>query len=49
VFGIAPVWCIGDAVGKTVEWSKCYFDGGDIKECTKKQIKEYIKRKMENV
>ncbi len=42
VFGIEPVWDVAEAVGKTVEWSKCWQGGGDINACMEKQIKEYL-------
>lgn len=42
-FGISPLWHIDDAISKTVEWTKVWHSGGDIKGCTDNQIKEYMK------
>lgn len=42
VFGIAPKWNIAAAIGKTVEWTKCWQAGGDIEGCMRKQILEYL-------
>ena len=41
--GWRPRWHIGDAVEKTVEWSKVYLAGGDVNSVMEKQIKEYFK------
>ena len=35
-------WGIEEAVRKTVEWSKCWYSGGDVNDCMKKQIAEYL-------
>lgn len=40
-FGWKPVWNLDRAIEKTVEWTKCYFSGGDIKACMDKQIAFY--------
>lgn len=37
-----PRWHIQDAVEKTVEWSKAYFSGDNIRSIMDKQIKEYL-------
>ena len=42
VFGVAPKWNVKKAIEKTVEWSKCWQAGGDVEECMKKQILEYL-------
>ena len=42
VFGWRPVWNIDKAIEKTVEWSKCYFSGGDIRDCMDKQINLFL-------
>ncbi len=39
--GWAPVWNIDTAIGKTVEWTKAYFDGS-ANECLEKQVREYF-------
>lgn len=41
--GWQPLWDINRAVEKTVEWSKAYLSGGDIREIMDKQISEYLK------
>lgn len=40
-FGWKPVWHIGEALEKTVAWSKLYFAKGDIIGCMDAQIAEY--------
>ncbi len=40
-FGWKPVWHIGEALEKTVAWSKLYFAKGDITGCMDAQIAEY--------
>lgn len=40
-FGWNPRWNLGDAMDKVVEWSKEYFNGGDLRAMMDKQIKEY--------
>ena len=41
-FGWHPRWNLDTAICKVVEWSKCWMNGGDVRECMVKQIKEYI-------
>lgn len=40
-FGWKPVWGIREALKKTVEWSKEYLAGGEMKEVMDRQIAEY--------
>ena len=42
VFGWTPCWNLSDAVGYTVEWTKCLRDGGDVEKCMDKQIAEFV-------
>lgn len=42
-FGWVPRWHLDTAVEKTVEWSKCWMNKGDIRECMDKQIYEFLK------
>ena len=42
-FGWKPIWNIDDAMNKLVEWYSIYLSGGDVIECTNRQIKEYLK------
>lgn len=42
VLGWKPRWHITDAVEKTVEWSKAYFNNDDISAVMEKQINEYM-------
>lgn len=41
-FDWKPHWNLEKAIEKTVEWSKCWISGGDIRECMDKQIKEFL-------
>ncbi|MBR4330008.1 MAG: CDP-glucose 4,6-dehydratase [Candidatus Riflebacteria bacterium] len=41
-FGWKPRWNLDRAVEKVVEWTKCYFSGGDVRVCMDKQIEEYL-------
>lgn len=40
-FGWKPRWNLDIAVEKTVEWSKCWINGGNIRACMDKQISEF--------
>ena len=42
VLGWKPRWNLDKAVEKVVEWTKCYFSGGDVRACVDKQIEEYL-------
>lgn len=44
VFGWKPRWGVGEAIEKTVEWSKVYFAKGDIPACMDAQIKEFFEK-----
>lgn len=37
-----PRWNVETAIEKTVEWTKCYIDNKNIKECMDRQIKEFF-------
>ena len=41
-FGWQPKWDLDKAIEKVVEWSKCWLDGGDVRNCMDKQIKEFF-------
>lgn len=41
VFEWKPHWSVDKAIEKTVEWSKCWLDNGDIRACMDKEIKEF--------
>lgn len=41
-FGWSPVWTINKTVEKVVEWTKVYFDKGNIAEVMDKQISEFM-------
>lgn len=45
-FGWTPHWHVYEAVEKTVEWSKCYFENGDIRKCMDNQINDFINSKI---
>ena len=41
-FGWKPVWCVDDAVEKSVEWTKTYLENQmKVPECLEEQIKEF--------
>ena len=42
VFGWKPNWGVKEAVKKTVEWSKVFFEGGNIPLCMDRQIEEFM-------
>lgn len=42
VFSWQPHWHIYEAVAKTVEWSEIWLNGGNVRECMDKQIKEFL-------
>ena len=42
-FGWKPRWHVTDAIERTVEWSRVYFDKGDIPAVMEKQIKDFLK------
>lgn len=41
-FGWKPKWNLETAIEKTVEWSKCYFEKGDIRACMDRQINDFL-------
>lgn len=41
-FGWKPKWGIKEAVQKTVEWTKCWLEDENIKECMSEQILAYF-------
>ena len=42
VFGWMPRWDLNTAVAKTVDWSKVWASGGDVRECMDQQIEEFL-------
>ncbi len=40
--GWKPKWNLEKAIEKTVEWTKCYIEGGDICSCMDRQIDEFL-------
>lgn len=42
VLGWRPVWNLEQAVSKTIEWTKCWHSGGDIRQCMEKQFNEFL-------
>lgn len=42
VFDWKPHWHVTEAVEKTVEWSRCYMEKGDVRKCMDKQIEEFL-------
>ena len=43
VFGWQPRWHIDEAVAKTIEWTKVYFDGGNIGNIMETQIQDFLR------
>lgn len=41
-FGWKPHWNLETAIEKTVEWSKCWISGGNIRKCMDRQMKEFL-------
>lgn len=41
-FGWQPRWNLSTAIEKTVEWSKCWIGGGDVRECMDRQISQFL-------
>ena len=41
-FGLRPHWNLDTAVAKTVEWSKCWLNGEDVRACMDQQIHEFL-------
>lgn len=44
-FNWSPTWHIAEAIEKTTEWAKAYFNGNDMRVCTIKQIIEFLKER----
>ena len=44
VFGWKPTWHVEEAIERTVEWSRVYFEGGDIAKIMEKQINDFISK-----
>ncbi len=42
IFGWSPKWNLDTAVEKTVEWTKCWLNGDDIRKCMDRQIEEFL-------
>jgi len=42
LFKWKPRWNVKKAVEKTVEWTKVYFENGDVVECMNRQIEEFL-------
>ena len=41
-FGWKPHWNLDTAIEMTVEWTKCWLSGGNIKECMDKEIEKFL-------
>ena len=44
VFGWSPIWNLETAIQKTVEWTKCWSAGRNVRECMEDQIAEYMNK-----
>ena len=41
-FGWRPVWALDKAIDKTVEWTKCWASGENVRQCMERQIEEFV-------
>lgn len=41
-FNWKPHWTLEKAIEKVVEWSKCWANGGNVRDCMDKEIKEFL-------
>lgn len=41
-FGWKPVWGIDEGLKRTIEWTKCMMEGGDIPACMDEQIRSFF-------
>lgn len=41
-FGWKPHWNLDAAIEMTVEWTKCWLSGGNIRECMDKEIEKFL-------
>lgn len=41
-FGWKPHWNLDKAIEMTVEWTKCWLSGGNIRECMDKEIEKFL-------
>lgn len=41
-FGWKPHWNLDTAIEMTVEWTKCWLSGGNIRECMDKEIENFL-------
>lgn len=41
-FGWRPHWTTAEAIEKVVEWSKCWQQGGDVRDCMERQIATFL-------
>lgn len=48
-FGWKPHWNLKVAMEKTIEWSKCWISGGDVRDCMNRQINEFFRQNKEEV
>lgn len=46
VFNWKSRWNISDAVKKTVDWTKIYFNNGNVDKCMDNQIREFFKKDL---
>ncbi len=42
-FGWRPQWSLDTAIKKTVEWYRCWLEGGDVAACMHRQIEEFVR------
>jgi CDP-glucose 4,6-dehydratase len=49
VLSLPPLWNIEDAISKTIEWTKVWANGDDVRGITDKQIIEYLDQRKESL
>ena len=50
IFDWKPVWCVDDAVSKSVEWTKIYLENQvKVPECMESQIRQFFDGRGQNV
>lgn len=44
IFNWRPHWDLDKAIEKVTEWSRCWLEGGDVRECMDQEIEEFLDR-----
>lgn len=46
IFGWKPYWNLETAIEMVIEWSKCWLNNGNIRECMDKEINDFFNRNI---